>query len=297
MVKSLAYVGISSPNAQEWPAFAAEILGLEVSSGSTDDNVLLRIDDMAWRISVKSGDTNRIDYVGWDVGDAELLAQGIATIKAAGIEVQNGDSALANERNVEALAWFLDPAGFRHELTYGQKASSTPFVPGQDVSGFVTGEQGLGHIVLMVPDMEVASDFYTNLLGFRHSDDIEAGMMVRFFHCNPRHHTVAISQVPGHRGVHHLMIQVENIDDVGLAYDRAIEAGAPIAMGIGKHPNDLMTSFYVRTPSGFEIEYGTGGLEIPMEEEWPPGQFDQLSIWGHKPPGDALMPGALQPID
>ena len=67
-------------------------------------------------------------------------------------------------------------------------------------------------------------------------------------------------------------------------------------MGIGKHPNDQMTSFYVRTPSGFEIEYGTGGLEIPMDKPWPVGQFDALSLWGHKPPGDALMPGAIEAV-
>ena len=30
-------------------------------------------------------------------------------------------------------------------------------------------------------------------------------------------------------------------------------------MTLGTHTNDRMTSFYVRTPSGFEIEYGFGG--------------------------------------
>ena len=68
-------------------------------------------------------------------------------------------------------------------------------------------------------------------------------------------------------------------------------------MGVGKHPNDEMTSFYVRTPSGFEIEYGTGGVEIPMDREWPVGQFHALSIWGHKPPVEPLMPGIIEPLE
>ncbi len=93
------------------------------------------------------------------------------------------------------------------------------------------------------------------------------------------------------------MLQVENIDDVGCTYDRMIEAGLPIAMGIGKHPNDEMTSFYVRTPSGFAIEYGTGGVEIPMDWEWPVGHFHALSIWGHKPPAEPLMPGIIEPLE
>ncbi len=296
MIKSLSYVGFSSPDAPSWRTFAPEILGLDVVSSNDDDVVRLRIDEAAWRIAIRSGDTNQLDYVGWDVGSHSLLEESVAQLEAAGIAIHTGDSELAKVRNVKGIAWFNDPAGFRHELSYGQMAGDTPFTPGHGISGFVTGEQGLGHIVFLVPDLQAATDFYMGLLGFRHSDDIDAGMKVRFFHCNPRHHTLAISEVPGHRGVHHLMLQVENIDDVGLAYDRAVEAGMPIAMGIGKHPNDEMTSFYVRTPSGFEIEYGTGGLEIPMDQEWPVGQFHELSIWGHKPEGDPLPPGVIQPV-
>ncbi len=297
MIRSLSYVGFSSPDAQEWRTFAPEILGLEVASPADDDVVRLRVDEAAWRIAIAPGDANQLDYVGWDVGGESLLAEGVAKLEAAGVEVHTGDDALANARNVAGVAWFHDPAGFRHELSYGQRAGEVPFTPGHGISGFVTGDQGLGHIVFMVPDLQASTDFYLGLLGFRHSDDIDAGMKVRFFHCNPRHHTLAISEVPGHRGVHHLMLQVENMDDVGLAYDRAVESGLPIAMSIGRHPNDGMTSFYVRTPSGFEIEFGTGGLEIPMDQEWPVGQFDALSIWGHKPQGEPLFPGVLQPVE
>ncbi|MEM7002816.1 MAG: VOC family protein [Pseudomonadota bacterium] len=296
MIKSLSYVGFTTPDVDAWRTFAPDLLGLEVVSAADNDSVQLRVDEAAWRISVQPGPTNQIAFMGWDVGSADLLASSIEHLEAAHVTVTRGDAALAAARNVAEIAWFVDPAGFRHELTWGQLAGSTPFVPEQGVSGFVTGEQGLGHIVLMVPDLEAASDFYMSLLGFRHSDDIEAGMKIRFLHCNPRHHTLAISEVPGHRGVHHLMLQVNSIDDVGHAYDRVIEAGTPVAMGIGKHPNDEMTSFYVRTPSGFEIEYGTGGLEIRMDQEWPVGHFTATSTWGHKPPGEALMPGALQPV-
>ncbi|MEM7100522.1 MAG: VOC family protein [Pseudomonadota bacterium] len=296
MIKSLSYLGFLSPNAQDWRSFAPDILGAGVVDAG-DDVVRVRIDDAAWRIAIAPGDTNQLDYIGWDVGSAALLDTAIQTISDAGMQVQTGDETLALSRNVAGIAWFQDPIGTRHELTYGQMPGDTSFTPGHGISGFLTGEQGLGHIVLMVPDMQEATDFYMNLMGFRHSDDIEVGMTLRFFHCNPRHHTVALSQVPGHRGVHHVMLQVHNIDEVGLAYDRVVDAGLPIAMGIGRHPNDEMTSFYVRSPSGFEIEFGTGGLEIPMEEEWPVGQFDAMSIWGHKPPGEALMPGVLQPVD
>ncbi len=51
-----------------------------------------------------------------------------------------------------------------------------------------------------------------------------------------------------------------SLDDVGRAMDRCARNKAPLVSTLGRHANDEMVSFYVRTPSGFDIEYGTGGL-------------------------------------
>jgi extradiol dioxygenase len=296
MIKSLSYVGFSSPNAADWQTFGPDLLGLALASGPDDDVVRLRMDEATWRIAIHPGDANRLEYAGWETGSEAELADAAEKLSAAGVTVNEGDAELASARSVTGLVWFEDPFGFRHELSYGQLQGDTAFLPTQDVSGFVTGENGLGHLVLMVPDLDQATDFFVGLLGFRHSDDIEAGLKVRFLHCNPRHHTLAMSAVPGHRGVHHLMIEVNSVDDVGHAYDRVVDAGVPLAMTLGRHPNDLMTSFYVRTPSGFEIEYGTGGRLMDMEKEEATGQYDALSIWGHKPPAEPLPPGILEAV-
>jgi hypothetical protein len=96
---------------------------------------------------------------------------------------------------------------------------------------------------------------------------------------------------------HHLMLEVRSIDDVGTALDEVNAQGIPLAMGLGRHPNDLMTSFYVRTPSCFEIEYGTGGRVVD-DETWVVGEYDVQSLWGHKPPaGGSLFPGILRPFE
>jgi hypothetical protein len=66
-------------------------------------------------------------------------------------------------------------------------------------------------------------------------------------------------------------------------------------MSLGRHTNDLMTSFYVRTPSGFEIEYGTGGRVVD-DETWEVVPYDAQSIWGHQPPASGpLFPSILRP--
>ena len=61
-------------------------------------------------------------------------------------------------------------------------------------------------------------------------------------------------------------------------------------MTLGRHTNDRMTSFYVRTPSGFEIEYGTGGLLVD-DATWVVRPYDAGSVWGHKPPAQPLLAG------
>ena len=76
------------------------------------------------------------------------------------------------------------------------------------------------------------------------------------------------------------------IDEVGLALDIAKGEGTRISSGFGKHTNDLMISFYMQTPSGFDIEYGYGAIEIDGDT-WEVGVHYAPSIWGHR--GD-LMP-------
>lgn len=286
MIKGLAYIGFTSPSSEQWRTFGPEVLGAELAPDGPDGAVCLKVDDAAPRITIHPGPTDDLAYLGWEVDD---LRATVAAVEGAGCEVTTeGD-----------VARFTDPFGFRHELVPAM-APGSPFRPGRPMSGFVTGEQGLGHAVLIVPDLAAAEAFYTEALGLRVSDTIEAGMTIRFFHCHgraARHHTLAMVCIPGMVGLHHLMLEVASLDDVGSALDIVNERQIPLAMGLGRHTNDLMTSFYVRTPSGFEIEYGTGGLTVD-DDDWQIGLHHAMSIWGHKPPATGpLFPAILRPFE
>jgi 2,3-dihydroxybiphenyl 1,2-dioxygenase len=292
MINSFAYIGVTSPAADDWRTFGPEVLGAQLA-GHPDGAVALRVDERAARIIVHPGAADDLAYIGWDCGNAAGLAETVARVKHAGFTV-TADPAAAGIRQVDELHTFTDPWGFRHELTTGLHRLGT-FVPGRPMSGFLTGDQGLGHIVFLLPDLDEGLRFYTDTLGFLISDHIEMGISLRFLHCNPRHHSIAIGAVPGLVGVHHLMLEVNNLDDVGAALDIVQERKIPIAMGFGKHTNDWMLSFYMRTPSGFEIEYGTGGRRID-DNVWEVESYDAMSEWGHKPPTDPLLPGIVRPF-
>ncbi len=77
------------------------------------------------------------------------------------------------------------------------------------------------------------------------------------------------------------MIEVASLDDVGRAMDRCARRGAPASATLGRHANDLMVSFYVRTPGGFDIEYGTDG-RLVNDATWVSQETTAISLWGHQ---------------
>ena len=70
----------------------------------------------------------------------------------------------------------------------------------------------------------------------------------------------------GRSGIHHIMMELFNLDDVGQAYDIASAEPGRIGTTLGRHTNDFMTSFYARTPNDFMVEYGWGGRSIDPDD-------------------------------
>jgi 2,3-dihydroxybiphenyl 1,2-dioxygenase len=296
VINALAYIGFRSPAFEQWLDFGPEVLGLEIAGRGEDGSVRLRVDDAAHRISVHPGERNDLAYLGWSVPGPAQLESLVRWLGEHDYDVQEGDAATCADRGVMALCAFDDRSGLRHEIAWGLRTRPSSFRAGRALSGFVTGDGGLGHVVLLVPDAAQAERFYTDVLGFRLSDRIEGdGMSLRFLHCNPRHHTVALAQVPGMVGLHHLMLEVRSLDDVGNTLDLCRRRGVPVATELGRHSNDLMTSFYLRTPSGFEIEYGWGGRTIDDDSAWEVASYASGSIWGHARGQGAGPPGVLRP--
>jgi len=195
--------------------------------------------------------------------------------------VVRGDAALAAQRRVAGLIVTQDPMGNRIEIVHGAESTAEPFQPGRCISGFRTGALGMGHAVLTVPDMKLALGFYRDLLGFRTSDYVTHPFHAHFMHVNARHHSLALIET-GTTGLHHLMMELFNLDDVGQGYDLAMLEEGRVATSLGRHTNDFMTSFYARTPGGFMVEYGWGGRVVD-DATWQPVEMHSgPSLWGHE---------------
>jgi predicted enzyme related to lactoylglutathione lyase len=134
--------------------------------------------------------------------------------------------------------------------------------------------------VLSAPDVDSVLPFYRDVLGLRMSDYTSHPFRAVFFHVNARHHSLALLQ-GGQPGLHHLMVEVLSVDDLGRAYDAALERGA-VSVTLGRHTNDHMVSFYARSPSGFLFECGWGGRSVDDATWTVEEMVHGPSLWGHE---------------
>jgi 2,3-dihydroxybiphenyl 1,2-dioxygenase len=288
-ISRLGYLGFEVSNVPAWERFAADVLGLAIAERRADGVVALRMDEQAQRIVLHPGPRDDLVYAGFELENESSLQRLSERLAAAGVATSEAGGDIARARRVRRLRQLEDPSGVPIELFCGPDQATEPFRSTLVSSGFVTGDEGLGHVVLGTSDAQASERFYCELLGMRLSDRIEAelapgfALRVTFLHANPRHHTIAFAAAPMPKRMHHFMLEVREMEDVGRAYDRCLDAGIDIASTLGVHPNDRTFSFYARTPSGFEVEVGWGGRKID-DATWEVGQYDRLSMWGHRPP-------------
>jgi 2,3-dihydroxybiphenyl 1,2-dioxygenase len=277
---SLGYFGVRARDVAAWVDFGPKFLGLQLVDRSRSA-LAFRMDDRRQRLLVQADADDGAAFLGWEVRDGTALDSLAARLEEARVSVRRLPPAVADQRHVTDAIVFNDPVGNVLEVFHGAEVTADPFQPGRSISGFRTGPLGMGHIVMNVERIEQVLPFYRDLLGFRVSDYTLRPFNAYFLHVNPRHHSFAVIET-GANSVHHVMMELFMLDDVGQAYDLALQEPGRIATTLGRHSNDFMTSFYARTPSGFLVEYGWGGRSIDPAAHTPVEMTCGPSLWGHE---------------
>ena len=290
-IRSLAYMRIEATDMAAWREYGLKVLGMVEGKGSNPDALYLRMDDFPARLVIFPGDHDRLSVSGWETANAAELEQVRNNLSTAGVPFKEGTAEQIQDRRVDELITFEDPSGNTLEAFHGAALEHRRVVSPYGHK-FVTGEQGLGHVVLSTTDDDASLRFYRDVLGFRLRDSMRLPPQMvgrpadgkpawlRFFGCNPRHHSLAFLPMPTPSGIVHLMIEVENSDDVGLCLDRALRKKVKMSATLGRHVNDLMLSFYMKTPGGFDIEFGCEGRQVE-DESWVARESTAVSLWGH----------------
>ncbi len=286
--QSLGYFLFEVSDLEAWDRFLTEVVGVEKGEVMGGGLVPYRIDERAARILLRRGPADDLIALGFEVDGEQAMHEMSSHVRSAGHAVEPGSADDAKARGVTGFVRTFEPGGVAIEVFYGPALANEPFAGDVVAAGFVSGDQGAGHLALRAESTARTRSFFEQVLRFSLSDHIRCTLPgnfevdITFLHVNPRHHTVALgSGLTKH--LHHFMLQMRSLDDVGAALDRAFANDVLVVQGLGRHPNDQMVSFYCVTPSGFECELGWGGRTVD-DSTWEPTTYDRISDWGHQSP-------------
>ncbi|UVE93804.1 VOC family protein [Dietzia sp. B32] len=281
-LRGIGYITVNVPDLAAWNTFATDVVGVQqvTPAGADTELSYFKADKRTWRLAARQAEKPGIHNIGFDVVGRADFDEAVRQLKAAGADPVQATAEELAARGVADMVWFTDPGGIRLEIFWGPTVDG-PFRSPQHVPEFIT-ENGFGHAVLMVEDLPSVLKFYTETLGMRTSDymNFGPGMAIHFLRCTPRHHSIALSAVGPFSGTHHIAFEVSNVDLVGEALERATKAGMQVTATLGRHKNDRMLSFYMKSPGGFEVEIGCDPVLVD-EETWVANEFVDGDLWGH----------------
>jgi catechol 2,3-dioxygenase-like lactoylglutathione lyase family enzyme len=137
----------------------------------------------------------------------------------------------------------------------------------------------LGHVVVMVADLERSMKFYTEVLGFKISDVYPEEMQpggFAFLRCGTDHHSIALVGAghgrSRHEELHHIAFEVGTVEEVFRVRDRLREFSVSITFE-GRRRAGCQISVEFLDPDGHSIEIywgldqvGTDGRVRPASE-------------------------------
>lgn len=292
----LGYIVIETDKFTGWRRFGRDAIGMHLDDTLTD-TLRFRLDDNECRFLLQRGPAEDVTALGWQLDDHATFDEIVTRVTRHGVPLTEGTAEEAALRGVERLVRFPGPNGLAQEIYVQARTGATPL--DLAVSGFVTGEGGMGHVAITSKRPHQLRGYYNTVFDARLTDYIDETISgvkfkIRFLRVNQRHHTVAIAAVnrlpinPIRTRVQHLNIQVADLDDMTASYQRVKELGFGMALSVGQHTNDKELSYYAHTPSGFEWEVGWNPIVVD-ENTWEPATHRGISIWGHTREGQTVI--------
>lgn len=279
MIQALSYLIVETPHLEAWITQVRDHIGMHVEVVEPNQCVRLRVDEKFQRLVVTKIDGQATMGMGFEVDDSTELDRIVKALENDGYIVTKGTEQALELRGVDGMIFFHDPDGVRIEVCYGLADADSPFEPGRPIGGFRTGDMGLGHVALITEHFDQLSHLYRDLFGFKLSDHTDKPFRVEFLHCNPRHHTIGLADTGGPAKIYHFMLEYNDFDDVGRAYDMALTNPDSIGVSLGRHINDHVTSFYLKNPDEWMFELGWASRTIGPD--WEVEELEGISLWGH----------------
>ena len=293
----LGYLVIETEKFADWRRFGRDAVGMHLDE-ALPGVMRFRLDDNECRFLLQRGPAEDVTALGWELDDHATFETIEARIAGHGVPLTHGSAEETALRGVERFVRFPGPNGLNQEMYVSARRSAQPLQLAAS-GGFVTGADGMGHVAIASKKPQQMRGYYNTVFDARLSDYIDETInglkfKIRFLRVNERHHTIAIAAAnlfplnPIRTRIQHCNVQVAEINDMTLAYQRVKQLGFDMTLSMGQHTNDRELSFYAMTPSGFEWEIGWNPIVVD-ESTWEPTTHQGISIWGHTPEGQTIV--------
>jgi catechol 2,3-dioxygenase-like lactoylglutathione lyase family enzyme len=281
-ITHLRYVSIATPQFERSRAFFTEAWGLRDSGAVLDGGAFLQTQlDEPFQLALTAGPERKVVRIAFGLPSRHDVDAAAGALERAGIPTIASPHRLATPGHGYGFQ-FLDPDNRCVELSADVEAG-TRGTPGPV-------PQKLAHVVLNTPDIDRATAFYRDELGFKISDWSEHQMS--FLRCNPEHHSIAFNAAP-HASYNHTSWTMASIDELFRAQGRVRAFGSPLMWGTGRHgPGSQVFNYYIE-PSGYVVELIADGIEIADDAAWQPQVWERtpefMDLWGTSgPPGPEI---------
>jgi 2,3-dihydroxy-p-cumate/2,3-dihydroxybenzoate 3,4-dioxygenase len=278
--RRLGYVALNVTNLDRSVAFYRDLVGLEPSETGADMAALRCGRDHHSLLLYRAKEPG-LKRIAFEMESKRDLAAAEAFLAERGLApevVAEGETAgLAMGRAIR----FREPASqLCIELYARMRYMALAYEP------HLVNIERLGHVVVQVRRFDAVRAFFTDVLGFRVSDDVTG--FAAFLRCfpNPLHHSLAV--IAGNEDrLHHVNFMVSDIDDVGRAYHRLRKAQVEIVFGPGRHLPSESIFLYFLDPDRMTVEYSFGMEEFPevgaREPRLLEARPEALDTWGGLP--------------
>jgi 2,3-dihydroxy-p-cumate/2,3-dihydroxybenzoate 3,4-dioxygenase len=182
--RKLGYVALNVGDLARARTFYENELGLE-ASGEGSGAHFFRCGFEHHAVALYPARQPGLKRVGLELaGDVAEAARELA---AAGLDVTELERRECEALHIDRAFRIVEPfTGATFEFYGAMRELAAPYLPR------LAKIQRIGHVVLKVPELEAACDFYTRVLGFRVSDMIDGQACFMRCHPSPYHHGVAL---------------------------------------------------------------------------------------------------------
>lgn len=281
LYRRLAYVALNVSDLQRSKLFYRDMMGLDVSSEDEGRSVAMRCDTHAMSLALYQSESVGLRRVGFQLASLEDLHKAREFFCSKGLDVWDVPESEKPFLKIDQAFRVLEPeTGITFEFFDNMIEPGEAFVPR------LAKIQRLGHVVIRTTRLDECWASLAENFGLLPSDYVVDKAVWARCYPNPLHHSFALVGSE-EDGLHHVNFMVSELDDVGRARNRLLDAGVEIVFGPGRHKPSGSVFLYFLDPDGMTAEFSFGMEEFPVEGARQPRMLENsartMDLWGGRP--------------